>query len=29
MRINNNLMAMNAHRQLGINTAAQSKSLEK
>ena len=29
MRINNNLMAMNAHRQLGINTAGQSKSLEK
>ena len=29
MRINNNLMAMNAHRQLGINTGAQAKSLEK
>lgn len=29
MRINNNLMAMNAHRQLGINSASQSKSLEK
>lgn len=29
MRINNNIMAMNAHRNLGINTTAQSKSLEK
>ncbi|WP_077369565.1 flagellin N-terminal helical domain-containing protein [Anaerosalibacter sp. Marseille-P3206] len=29
MRINNNLMAMNTHRQLGINNAATSKSLEK
>ena len=29
MRINNNLMAMNAHRQLGINSGSQSKSLEK
>lgn len=29
MRINNNLMAMNAHRQLGINSSSQSKSLEK
>ncbi|PIE76936.1 MAG: flagellin protein, partial [Clostridiales bacterium] len=29
MRINNNLMAMNAHRQLGINAANQSKSTEK
>lgn len=29
MRINNNLMAMNAHRQLGINSSNQSKSLEK
>lgn len=29
MRINNNLMAMNAHRQLGINSSAQAKSLEK
>ncbi|KXG76339.1 flagellin N-terminal helical domain-containing protein [Thermotalea metallivorans] len=29
MRINNNLMAMNAHRQLAINNAAQGKSLEK
>jgi len=29
MRINNNLMAMNAHRQLGVNTNAQAKSLEK
>lgn len=29
MRINNNLMAMNAHRQLGINSNAQAKSLEK
>ncbi|MEN2774981.1 flagellin, partial [Acetivibrio clariflavus] len=29
MRINNNLMAMNAHRQLKINSANQEKSLEK
>jgi flagellin len=29
MRINNNLMAMNAHRQLGINSTGQGKSLEK
>ncbi|SNS18408.1 flagellin [Anaerovirgula multivorans] len=29
MRINNNLMSMNAHRQLGMNTGLQSKSLEK
>ncbi len=29
MRINNNLMAMNAHRQLGINNTGTSKSLEK
>lgn len=29
MRINNNLMAMNAHRQLGINSSSQAKSLEK
>jgi flagellin len=29
MRINNNLMAMNAHRQLKVNGAAQEKSLEK
>ncbi len=29
MRINNNLMAINAHRQLGINSVNQSKSLEK
>lgn len=29
MRVNNNLMAMNANRALGINTASQSKSLEK
>ncbi len=29
MRINNNLMAMNTHRQLGINNAAGSKSMEK
>lgn len=29
MRINNNMMAMNAHRQLSNNSAAQSKSLEK
>jgi flagellin len=29
MRINNNLMAMNAHRQLGINSGNQTKSLEK
>ncbi|MDK2800254.1 MAG: flagellin [Clostridiales bacterium] len=29
MRINNNMMAMNAHRQLTINSFAQEKSLEK
>jgi flagellin len=29
MRINNNLMAMNTHRQLGINTSAGAKSIEK
>lgn len=29
MRINNNLMAMNTHRQLGINTASGAKSIEK
>ena len=29
MRINNNLMAMNAHRELTINSNAQAKSLEK
>ncbi|HEX3027927.1 MAG TPA: flagellin [Clostridia bacterium] len=29
MRINNNIMAMNAHRQLKVNSGAQSKSLEK
>ena len=29
MRINNNLMAMNTHRQLGINTNAGAKSIEK
>lgn len=29
MRINNNLMAMNTHRQLGVNTANGSKSMEK
>lgn len=29
MRINNNIMSMNANRQLGINTSNQSKSLEK
>ncbi len=29
MRINNNIMAMNAHRQLGINTTQQSKAVEK
>jgi len=29
MRINNNLMAMNTHRQLGIANAASSKSMEK
>lgn len=29
MRINNNLMAMNTHRQLGINNAAGAKSIEK
>jgi flagellin len=29
MRINNNLMAMNTHRQLGLNASAGSKSIEK
>lgn len=29
MRVNNNIMAMNANRALGINTVAQGKSLEK
>ena len=29
MRINNNIMAMNAYRQLGMNQAASSKSMEK
>ncbi|MDO4773082.1 MAG: flagellin [Bacillota bacterium] len=29
MRINNNVMAMNAHRQLGVNSRAQGKSIEK
>lgn len=29
MRVNNNLMAMNANRSLGLNTIAQGKSLEK
>ena len=29
MRINNNIMAMNAHRQLKVNSAGQEKSLEK
>ncbi len=29
MRINNNIMAMNAHRQLGVNSVNQSKSIEK
>jgi len=29
MRINNNLMALNAHRQLGVNSTNQTKSLEK
>jgi flagellin len=29
MRINNNIMALNAHRQLGINQAGASKSMEK
>ncbi|HEX3027923.1 MAG TPA: flagellin, partial [Clostridia bacterium] len=29
MRINNNVMAMNAHRQLKVNSFSQSKSLEK
>ncbi len=29
MRINNNLLAMNTHRQLGINNAAAQKSIEK
>jgi len=29
MRINNNIMAYNAHRQLKVNASAQEKSLEK
>jgi flagellin len=29
MRVNNNIMAMNAHRALGNNTIMQGKSLEK
>jgi flagellin len=29
MRINNNLMAMNTHRQLGINNNAGAKAIEK
>ncbi|HPW41108.1 MAG TPA: flagellin, partial [Bacillota bacterium] len=29
MRINNNIMALNAHRQLGINATNQTKALEK
>ena len=29
MRINNNLMAMNTHRQLGINAGNGAKSIEK
>jgi flagellin len=29
MRINNNIMALNTHRQLGINNMAGAKSLEK
>jgi flagellin len=29
MRINNNIMAMNTHRQLGVNTLGSSKSMEK
>ena len=29
MRINHNLMAMNTHRQLGINTTSGSKAMEK
>ncbi|MFA7215913.1 MAG: flagellin, partial [Bacillota bacterium] len=29
MRINNNIMAMNTHRQLGVNQAGASKSMEK
>jgi flagellin len=29
MRINNNIMALNAHRQLGVNATNQTKSLEK
>src|SRR5690554_6553767 len=29
MRINNNLMAMNTHRQLGLGNAASAKSMEK
>jgi len=29
MRINNNIMALNAHRQLGVNSTNQTKSLEK
>ncbi|MDD4504102.1 MAG: flagellin, partial [Clostridiaceae bacterium] len=29
MRINNNLMAMNTHRQLGMGSSAGAKSMEK
>ncbi|HHX02443.1 MAG TPA: flagellin, partial [Firmicutes bacterium] len=29
MRINNNIMALNAHRQLGINQTNSSKSMER
>jgi flagellin len=29
MRINNNMMAMNTHRQMGVTATAQSKSMEK
>ena len=29
MRINNNIMAMNAHRQLGVNQTSASKNMEK
>src|SRR5690554_5490133 len=29
MRINNNIMALNAHRQLGVNQANSSKSMER
>ena len=29
MRINNNVMALNAHRQLGVNQANASKSMER